>query len=151
MKEGQCSGRKGPGKGRSPAGRTCSPLRAEGRWLLQRLRLPLDPWRPLELVGTASWPDGRNTGVVLSGPRVRRLTSLGAWWRVANNGWGGDDKGEAANSSHYIYNIYTEQNYKRNTFGFVPIFHELNSKIHTYTILKNWINKLYICLCIWQT
>ncbi len=28
----------------------------------------------------------------------------------------------------YIY-IYTEQNYKRNTFVFAPIFHELNSKI----------------------
>ncbi len=25
--------------------------------------------------------------------------------------------------------IYTEQNYKRNTFVFAPIFHELNSKI----------------------
>ncbi len=24
---------------------------------------------------------------------------------------------------------YTEQNYKRNTFVFAPIFHELNSKI----------------------
>ncbi len=28
----------------------------------------------------------------------------------------------------YMY-IYTEQNYKRNTFVFAPIFHELNSKI----------------------
>ncbi len=28
----------------------------------------------------------------------------------------------------YIY-IYTKQNYKRNTFVFAPIFHELNSKI----------------------
>ncbi len=27
------------------------------------------------------------------------------------------------------YGIYTEQNYKRNTFVFAPIFHELNSKI----------------------
>ncbi len=25
--------------------------------------------------------------------------------------------------------IYTDQNYKRNTFVFDPIFHELNSKI----------------------
>jgi len=25
--------------------------------------------------------------------------------------------------------IYTEQKYKRNTFVFAPIFHELNSKI----------------------
>ncbi len=25
--------------------------------------------------------------------------------------------------------IYTDQNYKRNTFVFAPIFHELNSKI----------------------
>ncbi len=28
----------------------------------------------------------------------------------------------------YVY-IYTEQNYKRNTFVFAPIFHELNSNI----------------------
>ncbi len=28
-----------------------------------------------------------------------------------------------------FYLIYTEQNYKRNTFVFAPIFHELNSKI----------------------
>ncbi len=28
----------------------------------------------------------------------------------------------------FIY-IYTDQNYKRNTFVFAPIFHELNSKI----------------------
>ncbi len=27
----------------------------------------------------------------------------------------------------YVF-IYTEQNYKRNTFVFAPIFHELNSK-----------------------
>ncbi len=27
------------------------------------------------------------------------------------------------------YVTYTEQNYKRNTFVFAPIFHELNSKI----------------------
>ncbi len=27
------------------------------------------------------------------------------------------------------YNNYTEQNCKRNTFVFAPIFHELNSKI----------------------
>ncbi len=29
----------------------------------------------------------------------------------------------------YVYCIYTEQNNKRNTFVFAPIFHELNSKI----------------------
>ncbi len=27
-----------------------------------------------------------------------------------------------------IYLVYTEQNYKRNTFVFAPIFHELNSR-----------------------
>ncbi len=28
-----------------------------------------------------------------------------------------------------LHNICTEQNYKRNTFAFAPIFQELNSKI----------------------
>ncbi len=33
----------------------------------------------------------------------------------------------------YIYTyIYIEQNYKRNTFVFAPIFHELNSKIYVF-------------------
>ncbi len=33
----------------------------------------------------------------------------------------------------YIYTyIYIEQNYKRNTFVFAPIFHELNSKIEDF-------------------
>ncbi len=31
--------------------------------------------------------------------------------------------------SGIFLNTYTEQNYKRNTIVFVPIFHELNSKI----------------------
>ncbi len=45
VKEGQCSGRKGPGKGRSPAAAR-APLWGpgrEGRRLLQRRRLPLGP------------------------------------------------------------------------------------------------------------
>ncbi len=29
----------------------------------------------------------------------------------------------------HTYSIYTEQKYKRNTFVFAPIFHELNSTI----------------------
>ncbi len=28
-----------------------------------------------------------------------------------------------------LVSVYTEQKYKRNTFVFAPIFHELNSKI----------------------
>ncbi len=49
-----------------------------GRWLLQRLRLPLGPRRSTGLVSLASWPDGRFTGAVSSGLWVRRLTSLAA-------------------------------------------------------------------------
>ncbi len=32
-------------------------------------------------------------------------------------------------SSNLFLSLYMEQNYKRNTFVFDPIFHELNSKI----------------------
>ncbi len=77
MKEGQCSGRKGPGKGRSPAAAR-APLRGpgrEGRWLFQRLRPPLGPRQhSMGLVGPASWPDGRLAGAVLvrtAGPAAR--------------------------------------------------------------------------------
>ncbi len=77
VKEGQCSGRKGPGKGRSPAAAR-APLRGpgrEGRWLFQRLRPPLGPRQhSMGLVGPASWPDGRLAGAVLvrtAGPAAR--------------------------------------------------------------------------------
>ncbi len=77
VKEGQCSGRKGPGKGRSPAAAR-APLRGpgrEGRWLFQRLRPPLGPRQHSRgLVGPASWPDGRLAGAVLvrtAGPAAR--------------------------------------------------------------------------------
>ncbi len=73
VKEGQCSGRKGPGKGRSPADAR-APLSGpgrEGRRLLQRLRPPLGPRRSKGLVGPASWPY-HGCGF------VRRLTSLAA-------------------------------------------------------------------------
>ncbi len=30
---------------------------------------------------------------------------------------------------NHSLSLYTDQNYKRNTFDFAPIFHELNSKI----------------------
>ncbi len=77
VKEGQCSGRKGPGKGRSPAAAR-APLRGpgrEGRWLFQRLRPPLGPRQhSMGLVGPASWPDGRLAGAVLvrtEGPAAR--------------------------------------------------------------------------------
>ncbi len=77
VKEGQCSGRKGPGKGRSPAAAR-APLRGpgrEGRRLFQRLRPPLGPRQhSMGLVGPASWPDGRLAGAVLvrtAGPAAR--------------------------------------------------------------------------------
>ncbi len=43
----------------------------------------------------------------------------------------------------YIYthtHTYTEQNYKRNTFVFAPIFHELNSKIQDFF----YVHKAYL-------
>ncbi len=44
-----------------------------------------------------------------------------------------------------IHMIFTEQNYKRNTFVFAPIFHELNSKTFSmYTkglFLSNSVHK----------
>ncbi len=36
--------------------------------------------------------------------------------------------------------IYTEQNYKCNTFVFAPIFHELNSKIWDFL----YVHKIYV-------
>ncbi len=39
---------------------------------------------------------------------------------------------KAHRQSHSIWVNYTEQNDKRNTFVFAPIFHELNSKIYDF-------------------
>ncbi len=83
VKEGQCSGRKGPGKGRSPAAAR-APLwgpGCEGRWLLQRLRLPLDPRRSTGLVGPASWGRHR-VGIGSSSSRLwlhGSLSTLPTW------------------------------------------------------------------------
>ncbi len=51
--------------------------------------------------------------------------------------------------SEYILN-YTEQNYKRNTFVFAPIFHELNSKIeYFFYVHKRPISlKYYSQICM---
>ncbi len=52
----------------------------------------------------------------------------------------------------YIY-IYTEQNDKRNTFVFAPIFHELNSKIedfiyvHKRPISLKYCSQICLNLC----
>ncbi len=89
VKEGQCSGRKGPGKGRSLAAAHApiwGPGR-EGRWLLQRLRLPLGPRRSTGLVGPASWPWRPYHGCGLHGnpsmlPSLSHEdTSMHAWER----------------------------------------------------------------------
>ncbi len=42
----------------------------------------------------------------------------------------------------YITIIYTDQNYKRNTFVFAPIFHELHFSMYTKgQFISNIINK----------
>ncbi len=71
VKEGQCSGRKGPGKGRSPvAARASLPgSGARGGGLSQRLRPPVGP-RRLQGYGPASWPVSR-----LSGGRSSKLNA----------------------------------------------------------------------------
>ncbi len=75
MKEGQCSGRKGPGKGRSPAAAR-APLSGperEGRRLLLAASSSFGP-RPLQgLYGPASWPVSRVTGAALA------LSTLPSW------------------------------------------------------------------------
>ncbi len=54
---------------------------------------------------------------------------------------------------HYITLLYTENNYKRNTFVFAPIFHELNSKIldffyvHKRPILLKYCSQICLNLC----
>ncbi len=58
MKEGQCSGRKGPGKGRSPAAAR-APLSGperEGRRLLAAASSSFGPRHLRGLYGPASWP-----------------------------------------------------------------------------------------------
>ncbi len=67
VKEGQCSGRKGPGKGAESGGRTRSPPGSGGARAaasIQRLRPPMSPWR-FQMYGPASWPFSRFTGAVL--------------------------------------------------------------------------------------
>ncbi len=67
VKEGQCSGRKSPGKGRSPAGRTRSPLRsgARGAAASPAASSSFGPRRFQGLNGPASWPISRLTGAAL--------------------------------------------------------------------------------------
>ncbi len=63
MKEGQCSGRKGPGKGRSPAAAR-APLSGperEGRRLLSVASSSFGPRHLRGLYGPASWPVSRVT------------------------------------------------------------------------------------------
>ncbi len=70
VKEGQCSGRKGPGKGRSPVAAR-APLLGPGReggGFYQRLRPPLGP-RRFQGYGPASWPVSRLAGAVLHAQR----------------------------------------------------------------------------------
>ncbi len=66
VKEGQCSGRKGPGKGRRPVAAR-APLLGPGReggGFHQRLRPPLG-LRRFQGYGPASWPVSRLAGAVL--------------------------------------------------------------------------------------
>ncbi len=63
VKEGPCSRRKGPGKGRSPAAAR-APLLCPGREG-RRLRPPFGPRRFQGLYGPASWPVSRLMGAVL--------------------------------------------------------------------------------------
>ncbi len=66
MKEGQWSGRKGPGKWRSPVAARAPHLGpgARGQRLPWRLRPPMGPRRS-QVYGPASWPVSRLTGAVL--------------------------------------------------------------------------------------
>ncbi len=75
VKEGQCSGRKGPGKGRSPAAAR-APLSGperEGRRLLLAASFSFGPWPLRGLYGPASWPVSRVTGAALA------LSTLPSW------------------------------------------------------------------------
>ncbi len=53
----------------------------------------------------------------------------------------------------YSIYIYTDQNYKHNTFVFAPIFHELNSKIedsfyeHKRPISLKYCSQICLNLC----
>ncbi len=71
VKEGQCSGRKGPGKGRSPAAAR-APLSGperEGRRLLAAASSSFGPRHLRGLYGPASWPVSRVTCAVLDAQR----------------------------------------------------------------------------------
>ncbi len=75
MKEGQCSGRKGPGKGRSPAAAR-APLSGperEGRRLLLAASSSFGPRHLRGLYGPESWPVSRVTGAALA------LSTLPSW------------------------------------------------------------------------
>ncbi len=61
----------------------------EGRWLIQRLRLPLGPRRSTGLIGLASWPDGCITGAVLV--RTTGLAALAAWSPSTLPSWTHED------------------------------------------------------------
>ncbi len=68
MKEGQCSRRKGPGKGRSPAAAR-APLSGperEGQRLLVAASSSFGPRHLRGLYGPASWPVSRVTGAALA-------------------------------------------------------------------------------------
>ncbi len=64
VKEGQCSRRKGPGKGRSPAAARAS-FSDSGRRLLLAASSSFGPRRFQGLYGPASWPVSRSAGAVL--------------------------------------------------------------------------------------
>ncbi len=78
VKEGQCSGRRGPGKGRSPAAAR-APLRGpgrEGRRLFQRLRPPLGPRQLTRHIPPPKrhprHPAAAHAGVLPSSTRLQR-------------------------------------------------------------------------------
>ncbi len=75
MKEGQCSGRKGPGKGQSPAAARAplSDPEREGRRLLLAASSSFGPRHLRGLYGPASWPVSRVMGAALA------LSTLPSW------------------------------------------------------------------------
>ncbi len=91
MKKRQCSRRKGPGKGRSPAA-ALAPLSGPGR---EGRQLPLVASssfglrRFRELYGLASWPVSRIAGVVLV--RAAGLAALATWYTSTLPSWTHED------------------------------------------------------------
>ncbi len=87
VKEGQCSGRKGPGKGRSPAAAR-APLSGpehEGRQLLSAASSSFGPRHLRGLYGPASWPVSRVTCAAVAPSTLpswtHEDTSVHAWGR----------------------------------------------------------------------